>query len=403
MRVPTKWVALASGLFIVSCGAVEEDQPTLEGIWDKPLDSLTGQEAEIVCREERARVDPCQTIALQEYKALECSQALALCKTKATEPPPCKGVSVGPSGSCPVSVGEYFACIDDWSPTQSCENAETLIPTPLSCQKLVSSCVAFAEEFYRSGPAPACEPPAVPPPPDSNDDIHGADGCRPVPARMVILGDSIADCYSIDPEYCAPYIIAEHLKAVSPGLVVESHAVSGAFTKELPAQAAAVAGGSGHVLVYVYAIGNDLLEDQIDWSGWSSAWNQLYAYFTDTTKFPDGATFLLNTQYSPYDQCPNPPGPTTGVSAEQEQLLQDVNKGLFIDVAIARSDTVCVDHYPDFLGHGQNANIKGCPHCGVDNKKWLQSDGVHPGVLGYQHMAEKWFVALDAMYAPGCS
>jgi hypothetical protein len=85
-----------------------------------------------------------------------------------------------------------------------------------------------------------------------------------------------------------------------------------------------------------------------------------------------------------------------------EQLLQDVNKKLFVDVAVARSDAVAVDHYPDFLGHGQNANILGCPHCKDDRTTWIQPDGTHPNGAGHAHMAEKWILALTQMYSKTC-
>ena len=34
-----------------------------------------------------------------------------------------------------------------------------------------------------------------------------------------------------------------------------------------------------------------------------AAWSEVFAYFTETTRFPDGVTFLLNGQYSIFDEC----------------------------------------------------------------------------------------------------
>ncbi|MBK7581149.1 MAG: SGNH/GDSL hydrolase family protein [Myxococcales bacterium] len=310
---------------------------------------------------------------------------------------------MGPPGSCPILVSDYLECLDAWNDTQVCSNAGYLIETPAACLPLVKNCDRFRLSFYQDGEPPSCDPPSSSPPPDTNDDIYGLDACRPKPARLVVLGDSIAACLGVGPSECTPNQLVDHLKqTIAPGVVLESKAKSGAFTAELPVQAQAVAGGPGHVLVWVYAIGNDLATDKIDYLGWNKAWSEVFAYFTDTSRFPDGATFLLNTQYSPYDQCPDPPGPSRGVTDEQEQLLQDVNKALFIDVAKQRADSVAVDHYPDFLGHGRNADLRGCPHCGADNTHWLQGDGTHPGPAGFAHMTEKWKEVFAKMYGSGC-
>jgi hypothetical protein len=239
-------------------------------------------------------------------------------------------------------------------------------------------------------------------PPDTNDDIYGFDGCRPLPVRYVILGDSIPFCYFIDLAECGPHIIGVELQStVVPGLVVEWFAFPGTVTADLPAQARKVQPGPGHILVFVWAIGNDLLTRTEDYPAWEAAWSQVFAYFTDVANFPDGATFLLNTQYSPYDECGDPPGPKTGVPLADEIWLQEVNRRLFLDVADQRNDTVAVDHYPDWLGHGDNANILGCPHCRADNTSWML-DVFHPNAIGHRHIADKWRVVLERMYASSC-
>jgi hypothetical protein len=184
---------------------------------------------------------------------------------------------------------------------------------------------------------------------------------------------------------------------------VESKAAAGAYTADLPAQARSVEGGSGHVLVWVFAIGNDLLERNIDYPRWESAWSEVFEYFADTARFPGGATFLLNTQYSPYDQCPDPLGPNSGITDAEEQNLQNINQRMFIDVAIRRPDTVAVDHYPDWLGHGGNADIRGCPHCQLDNTRWVIDDGVHPNAIGHARLADKARAAVDGMYGAACA
>jgi hypothetical protein len=201
---------------------------------------------------------------------------------------------------------------------------------------------------------------------------------------------------------CSSSLIAEELeRSVAPGLEAKFLAEPGAFTAALPAQAANVEPGPGHLLVYVWAIGNDLLLGNFDYAGFEASWSEVFAYFTDTTRFPDGATFLLNTQYSPTDQC-DPPGSRSGFTPEQEQLLQEVNKRMFLDVAARRLDTVAVDHYPDWLGHGSNADMQGCPHCGADNTTWM-IDATHPNAIGHRHIADKWRLVFERMYAAECA
>ena len=72
---------------------------------------------------------------------------------------------------------------------------------------------------------------------------------------------------------------------------------------------------------------------------------------------------------------------------------------MFVDRAIERADTVAIDQYPDWLGHGDNADNARCPHCyRDDNPHWLIGDGVHPSATGQRHIADKWKVAIDAIY-----
>jgi hypothetical protein len=178
--------------------------------------------------------------------------------------------------------------------------------------------------------------------------------------------------------------------------------VSGSFVQDLPQQAAGVAGGPGHVLVWIFSIGNDLASTRsTNYAAWEAAFAEVFDTFNDAERFPGGATFLLNTQYSPYDQCPDPPGPSWGIPMELEALLQEVNQRMFLDVAERRSDTVALDHYRPWLGHGINADNAGCPHCGADNTSWM-FDNSHPNDIGYRQMADRWIATLDAMYEAGC-
>jgi hypothetical protein len=271
--------------------------------------------------------------------------------------------------------------------------------SPTDCASLSARCPALASSFHIAGkPLPCTPEESAGKPVHTGDDIYGADGCRPVPARFIVLGDSIADCTGVTGDGCAPDLIVAYLQTHgAPDVVLETHAKDGAVVADLRQQAEEVQGGPGHVYVWTYAIGNDLLAGNPDGATLVEGYASMFDYFTDSDRFPEGATFLLNTQYNPKDEC-TPPGVMRrpGIDA----LIRQLNQQVFIDVAEARDDTVAVDQLPDFLGHGDNADITGCPYCGADNTPWLFS--IHPNALGHAHIAAKWEVALAAMLGPGC-
>jgi hypothetical protein len=410
---PRRFPVLLS-LLLASCGAdealnPESDVPAAElgTILETPLDELTRTEAEVLCREDARQTDWCGEIGFQQDTTERCREVVASCSAFGGEPPSvdCTGSDFGPPGTCPVPAGAYLDCARAWIAARSCDNVGLFLDAPPKCQDLMARCPRFSGVFVQQGAPPPCArvPGDTVEPIDDADDVYGADGCRPLPERLVVLGDSIAACSFLgEREACAPALLGEYLKTrYAPGLSVETKADGGTLTSDLPRQAREVAGGPGHVLVWVFSIGNDLLIQNLDFPAWEAAWTEVFAYFGDPARFPGGATFLLNTQYSPYDQCPDPPGPSTGISDAEEQQLQQINRRLFIDVAIRRADTVAVDHYPDWLGHGRNANILGCPHCQADNTAWL-IDGVHPNLLGNSRIAAKAQVAADAMYGLAC-
>jgi lysophospholipase L1-like esterase len=323
--------------------------------------------------------------------------------------------------SCAATVDQYLSCIEDWNANLDCAAIGFMgWGTPdvrPGCLALLNACPQFIPEY--GDPAyfvPHCDKATSPVRVDTDDDIRGIDVCRPVPTRMVVLGDSIASClFSFDPDgstICAPDLIADYLRAhYAPTLEYESHAYPGAVTADGLTQAEAVTPGPGHVLVWVYLGGNDIapcvLPDMqqamtcVDnvIASLTSEWKPIVDYFSDPARFPDGVTFMLNTQYGLKDECQNPGAAFLGTTPELDQKLQEYNQRLFIDPALARLDTVAVDQYPDWLGHGAFADNARCPHCyRDDNTRWLFFDGVHPNATGQRHIASKWEIAIDRIY-----
>jgi hypothetical protein len=252
----------------------------------------------------------------------------------------------------------------------------------------------------------------------ASSDVYGIDVCRSTPRRLIVLGDSIAACSGLsgmaESPDCFGMLIADHLRGqLAPDLVTENHAAAGARTASLLQQAVEVEPGPGHVWVLVYAIGNDLAGHAMESHGdvlafintgiprWGAAWQTVFDYFGDVERFPDGVTYLLNTQYSPYDLCPDPGSGHSGISDFDEGVIRCVNRLLFREIAEARTDAVAVDQYPGWLGHGNNADVPTCPYYSAGAESWM-ADSVHPNVLGNRHLAESWFAAIDQMRTADC-
>lgn len=377
----------------------------LSSIRRLPVDSLSESQAKALCRASAEEDDFCMQRGQVETTEASCVEVVASCRSNldgGSTPVDCNRYDLGPPGSCSVTVDEYLACASAWHAAQTCKNAGHFIDTPGACTSVVTKCPQLASAFTRNGIPPPCVPDASAPT-RAGDDFYGFDGCRPTPSRFVILGDSIASCYAVDPAHCGPLLIGDYVKTnFAPNLTVTSYAVSGATLADLPAQAQNVSSGPGHVVVWIYILGNDIVLRHVDYDAWGNDWNATFAYFTDKSRFPDGVTFLLNTQYGIYDQCPHPVGGGFSASAEAQRLLESVNKNVFIDLAIERSDTVTIDQYPDWLGHGDNANVRGCPYCGKDNATWMASDRIHPNDLGNAHIAAKWKSVLERLFGPAC-
>jgi hypothetical protein len=83
--------------------------------------------------------------------------------------------------------------------------------------------------------------------------------------------------------------------------------------------------------------------------------------------------------------------------------ILDLARSFFIHLGEERPDTVTYDEYSDWLGHGNNADVLGCPYCGADNTSWMSPDRIHPNAAGYAHIASRWDAELDRMYGSDCA
>jgi lysophospholipase L1-like esterase len=237
----------------------------------------------------------------------------------------------------------------------------------------------------------------------------GAGGTSTRPARLVVLGDSIAACFNVGGPTgaaCSPRMLADYLQTrYAPALKYENRAVNGAITTDVPSsQLATVASGPGHVLVLVYVGGNDLSRqllatDDMATAGLTialptinDAWDQIAAYFGDRTRFPDGYTLIMNNQYDPFDDCTAAP---FFLSAKKIELLHTFNQTLQ-DVA-TRTRATLTDQFTPFLGHGHHYMVSSCPHYQPGAAPWM-SDLIHPNEAGHADLFQQWKTVVDGLY-----
>jgi lysophospholipase L1-like esterase len=248
----------------------------------------------------------------------------------------------------------------------------------------------------------------------SVDAHHGGGGdggllCQATPARMVVLGDSIASCYGVGDASGADCgynqfhgYLAGHY---ADGVTYENDAVPGAVAQDVPDQMTGVAGGPGHVLVVVQVGGNNLApymfqSDQQAEQGYGhelplvqGAWEQLFTYFDDASKFPEGATIFVSNQYDPFDDCTAAP---YNLSAKKIELLHAYNDAIAA-IADAHDNAVLVDQFTSFLGHGHHFDVAACPYYMAGAEGWM-NDLIHPNAAGHAHLAEVLDGVADQVY-----
>lgn len=402
----------------------EADQRDRSRVLGKRLDMLSNEEARIVCQQTQERSDPCMTFGLSKESITECRDYVRDCEEDTNSGGlfgSCNGFGFGEPGSCAAKGEQYFDCVEAFEAIRTCDNAGKVLIAPKPCFEVIQDCEAVSQSFGRA-------PQAIGECSETGDargslehdkDIIGAERCFPKPARMVVLGDSLSKCFSyvapIDDCACSWKNVAGYIRDnYAADLVVEGcypdEATIRGNIHDVAEDARTVMGGPGHVLVYISTIAWDLLDFDLErdvfeeaLQNWLADWQRLFDYFTDETVFPDGVTFMLNTIFSPTDDCPQSDKDTyfPTLSADAERLVQRANELVILQPARERDDTVAVDIYPDWLGHGHNFDVSTCPHYSADKDSWM-SDQTHPNNKGYLHMANKWKRAVDRIYGENC-
>jgi lysophospholipase L1-like esterase len=235
--------------------------------------------------------------------------------------------------------------------------------------------------------------------------------CPPAPTRVIVLGDSITNCTVIggpNAADCVSKQFFDHVKQKwGPNAEYVNAAVGGALTAGVAQQMQGLKTGQpGAVLVMIYIGGNDLSPyifqsdaaamtayDQI-MPGIAANWAGIFAFFEDKTKFPDGATIVMNNQYNPFDDCTAPP---YNLSPLKSGLLHMFNAVLQDFANQHFQNTVLVDQYTSYLGHGHHYNVMTCPHYMANATPYMK-DLIHANADGNAHLSSRMNAVVDDLY-----
>jgi lysophospholipase L1-like esterase len=253
---------------------------------------------------------------------------------------------------------------------------------------------------------------AAPGAPDAAPEVDAAPlSCATLPDRLVVLGDSITACSNVGGKMgtaCGPRLLHDYLASdYRPAISYENLAVPGAVTSDVPDNQLGTidTGAQGHLLVLIYIGGNDLqpyifISDGAAQSRFDREmpeilddWDQLLDFFDDTTRFPDGVTVMMNTQYNPFDDCTASP---YNLSQLKTQLLHQFNDNL-AELAASRDNVVITDQHASYLGHGHHYDDEACPHYMAGAEPWMD-DLIHPNEAGHRHLADEWAATADRLY-----
>lgn len=246
----------------------------------------------------------------------------------------------------------------------------------------------------------------------------GAIACGTTPTRYIVLGHSVAHCYAVGgtmSETCSLKSTETYLAGKFPGLAYENYAVDGALIADVAnTQLPMVAGSAGNVFVNIFIGGNDLAAhlyepDAIAMQSWTNLqpaaiqnMNTILSYFEDKTKFPGGATILVNSQYNPFDECVT--ATNSFATAYKQSIIKQFN-ALLVTIAEGHKSAMVVDQYGDVLGHGDNYNDAtsnasppaACPYYMSGNASWM-ANLIHPNDLGHAPLAKNMIAAVDAVF-----
>lgn len=243
-----------------------------------------------------------------------------------------------------------------------------------------------------------------------------------LPARYIVLGDAIPEGKTgIDgPDDPANAFKMMHTyikeKYKVQELSYENVGKSGTSTKDVPGgqMDEVETGKPGHVLVNIHVGGNDLAkfilksdkaaQDAFDGtiSQVEADWVKMFEHFENKDDFPDGATFIVNTQYNPFDDCTEAHN-LFRLSNVKIDLMKKFNQRL-VDLADARDNAVVADQYGVFLGHGHHHDKSKCPHYKDGADYWLVggTDLTHINEKGYAAMGGEFEKVADSLYS-GCT
>ncbi|MEP6859935.1 MAG: SGNH/GDSL hydrolase family protein [Deltaproteobacteria bacterium] len=235
--------------------------------------------------------------------------------------------------------------------------------------------------------------------------------CVAAPKRIVILGDSITACSVIGGPMAADcvskqfsdYVIAHY----GPGATYENHAVGGAVINDIAGQLAGVPATPGPTLVMLFIGGNDLTpylnkSDAAAMTGWTGTvepmmqamYDATFTALADTSKFPGGATLLMNTQYNPFDDCSAAP---YMISASKTEILHEFNDKIKTIAGAHGASAIVVDTHSPFLGHGLNYQATTCPHYIANTTSYMQ-DLIHANAAGNAVLAGVDNGGADRLY-----
>lgn len=247
----------------------------------------------------------------------------------------------------------------------------------------------------------------------------GSKDCAPIPKRYVVLGDAIPlgkeGIDGPDDPRNAFKMMHEYIKETykASDLSYENLSKGGAATKDVPGEQIdnVDTGKPGHVLVNIHIGGNDLApfiaksdsdaENVFDGTMEKAEadWQTVFDFFEDKSKFPDGATFIINTQYNPFDDCTETHNLVWKLTETKIRLMRQFNERIAA-LATNKANAVVADQYREFLGHGHHHDNDKCPHYKSGSEYWLLGgvDLTNINEAGYAAMGRVFEKVADNLY-----